>query len=112
MGLSHGTHLLSVILITVVASSIAPGVTLRNPLDEKTKQQYLDYYKDTVDGLELMRSKNGLISDNMELTSNGNPDCKIISVSHYTTPSNIGLDILVQLGELQFPELADRAKKI
>lgn len=51
------------------------------------------YAKDTVNGLSLMRGLNGLLVDKIQIL----PSHRIKVLNAHTSPSNVALDILVQL---------------
>lgn len=71
-------------------------------LDESSTKTYTRYFEDTYKGIEKMRNKEtGLTKDGVNLDSSTYHDP--------TSPTNMGLDLLVQMEALKHPEFKKQA---
>jgi hypothetical protein len=80
-------------------------------ISRKERALYKHYYYDTVQGFELMRGHDGLIADNIDLISTDGQTCRTQSLDEVTNPTDIALDILVQLGKMKNPDFSAEAAK-
>jgi|GEM_PF-1235507 len=73
-------------------------------IDPEIAKDYQRYFFDTYKSLELMRDKNtGLVKDATSVEN--------ATIHDPTSPTNIGLDLMVQMEALKYPELKETAQK-
>jgi hypothetical protein len=74
-----------------------------------TSIQIQTYLEDTLRGLEQMRGANGFLEDTVWIESLPNQSIKVHVLNGNTSPSNIAVDLLVQIDRVRNPNSKDVA---
>lgn len=96
--------------LVILAAWIFPAAQSLASTPPKTRV-FARYFSDSFESLDCLRSDIGLVMDKARVEARLPGSCPITPIEESTSPSNIALDLLVQIEATGKPELALRANR-